>query len=137
MIEITKMQEEDLNNDFVETMSSLRTMENSLLEMKITFISRRWRGVETFVAKNDGRIVGTGSIFIEPKYYGNAAHIEDVVVHKDFQKQGIGRQIIQHLEEEAKVHECYKIVLDCSETNVAFYESLGYIKRETQMRKDL
>jgi glucosamine-phosphate N-acetyltransferase len=64
-------------------------------------------------------------------------HVEDVAVREDFQGTGIGTLMMNYLEGEAKKANCYKIILDCSEKNVNFYEKCGYVRQEVQMRKNL
>ena len=49
-----------------------------------------------FVAILDGKVVGSTTLLIEPKFIHNGGlvgHIEDVVVNKEFQGQKIGEEI--------------------------------------------
>lgn len=43
------------------------------------------------------------------------------------------RSIIERLVEEARAYGCYKIILDCNEKNVAFYEQCGFSRRSVHM----
>lgn len=82
------------------------------------------------------QIVACGTLFIEFKFLRNAGlcgHIEDIVVHQDGQGKGLGKRIIEVLTELAKVRGCYKVILDCSNKNVPFYEKCGYHKAGEQM----
>jgi len=75
------------------------------------------------------KIIGTITILIENKLIhtmGKVCHIEDVVVDKAVRGQGIGKKLIDHAKEVAKVHDCYKIILDCGSHNVEFYEKCGF-----------
>ena len=45
---------------------------------------------------------------------------------------GLSR-VIQALMEFAKAAGCYKVILDCGESNVAFYEKCGLTRKEVQM----
>jgi glucosamine-phosphate N-acetyltransferase len=65
------------------------------------------------------------------------AHIEDVSVLKSEQGKGVGKQLIEHCVDVAKRYQCYKIILDCSNDNVPFYEKCGFKKHENCMRLDL
>ena len=68
-------------------------------------------------------VVGYGSILIENKIRGGKlGHIEDVAIHKDFQKKGIGRLLINALYEIAEKERCYKISLACKDSNLEFYK---------------
>jgi hypothetical protein len=45
---------------------------------------------------------------------------------------GIDR-VLDALLEHAKAMGCYKVILDCSEENVAFYQKCGLMRKEVQM----
>lgn len=91
---------------------------------------------KVMVAVLDGTIIGTITILIENKFIHNlsrVAHIEDVVVDNRCRLRGIGRSLIIKAIEVSKEFDCYKIILDCSENNLAFYEKFGFVKKEHQM----
>ena len=91
--------------------------------------------VHSLVAVIDGRIVGYGSIVIETKIRGGKmGHIEDIVSHSLFRKKGIAKAVVDALFEVAKVNGCYKVVLQCKENNVEFYEKCGYEVSGTAMQ---
>ena len=75
-------------------------------------------------------IVGTTTLLVEPKFiFGGSrvGHIEDVSVRKEFQGSGIGSWLVEHASTFAEsVMGCVKIVLDCSDETMPYYESLGY-----------
>ena len=52
-------------------------------------------------------------------------HVEDIVVHKDYRKLQFGRFIIEQLKHIGRETGCYKVILDCSEKNVPFYQKCG------------
>jgi glucosamine-phosphate N-acetyltransferase len=137
MIEIKLLFGPDLGKDYFDTLASLREVSKSPEEIKGIFRERLRLGIKTFVAKIDGKVVGTITLLVEPKFYGNVGHIEDVAVHPQHQRKGIGRAMMLHVENVAREAKCYKIVLGCADKNIAFYASLGYTPRENQMRKDL
>jgi glucosamine-phosphate N-acetyltransferase len=88
----------------------------------------------------DDIIICSGTIIIEPKLiHGakSAAHIEDVVVLETWRKKGIALQLLENLQTIAKESECYKIILDCKEHLVPFYEKSGFIQRGIQMAQYL
>ena len=41
--------------------------------------------------------------------------------------------MINHLTNVAKENGCYKVILDCDESNEKFYEKLGYQRKNIQM----
>ncbi len=94
----------------------------------------------TYVAVQDGSVVGTASLLVERKFIHNgscAGYIEDVSVREGYQGNGIGRQLITRLIAIAKEHDCYKIILGSDQPNKGFYERLGFREHELHMRMDL
>ncbi len=45
----------------------------------------------------------------------------------------LGARLIEAAADAAKAAGCYKVILDCSESNVAFYEKCGLTRKEVQM----
>jgi glucosamine-phosphate N-acetyltransferase len=80
-------------------------------------------------------IIGSGTVIIEQKFIRecrSVGHIEDVVVHKDYRKQGLGTILIQELIDLCQSFDCYKIILDCSPENFYFYKNCGLKKSDSQ-----
>ncbi|KAI3471936.1 hypothetical protein Pfo_028624 [Paulownia fortunei] len=87
---------------------------------------------------NSGKIVATGSVFIEKKFIrncGKVGHIEDVVVDSSVRGKHLGKKIIGFLSDHARAMGCYKVILDCSVENRPFYERCGFKQKEVQMVK--
>lgn len=90
----------------------------------------------TFVGEKDGKIVCTAALLIEPKFIHeckNTGHIEDVAVDKQMRGTGLGKKLITHLLDDAKKHDCYKVILDCADHNIGFYKSCGLDKHGNEM----
>ncbi|KAL0374875.1 UNVERIFIED_CONTAM: Glucosamine 6-phosphate N-acetyltransferase [Sesamum radiatum] len=87
---------------------------------------------------NSGKIVATGSVFIEKKFIrncGKVGHIEDVVVDSSVRGKQLGKKVVGFLSEHARAMGCYKVILDCSVENRPFYERCGFKQKEIQMVK--
>ncbi|KAI5664751.1 hypothetical protein M9H77_24074 [Catharanthus roseus] len=85
-----------------------------------------------------GKIVATGSVFIEKKFVrncGKVGHIEDVVVDSSVRGMQLGKKIVGFLTDHACSMGCYKVILDCSDENRPFYEKCGYKQKSVQMAK--
>ena len=85
------------------------------------------------------KIIAAATLIVELKFVhdcGKVGHIEDVVVNSDYRAKNLGKRIIDHLKSIGAQQQCYKIILDCAEKNVAFYEKCGFVKKEFQMRHD-
>ncbi|KAI9217022.1 acyl-CoA N-acyltransferase [Blastocladiella britannica] len=82
------------------------------------------------------RIAAAGTILVERKFIRNlglVGHIEDIVSHEDYRGKQFGRFIIEALKSIGKNVGCYKIILDCSEKNVPFYQKCGFERKEVEM----
>ena len=86
-----------------------------------------------FVYELDGKVVGCLTILLENKLARKSLHIEDVVTHSDFRGKGIASELIEHAKNYAIDNNCYKIILDCSSENVAFYNKVGFKETGVQM----
>src|SRR5262245_46593579 len=87
-VTVREMYGSDLNQGFLDTLASLAKVNLTLEQTKVVFRERLRKGIRTFVACLENRIVGTASLFVEEKFIhegGKSGHIEDVAVHKDFQ----------------------------------------------------
>ena len=139
-IVIRPMNAVDLQRGFLDTVRALRPTKLTVAEAVEVYQRRVRNRVRTFVALLDGKVVGTASLLIEPKFIhdgGVTGHVEDVAVHPECQGRGIGALLVARLMEESRKEGCYKVILDCAETVIPFYEKLGFRKWERAMRIDL
>ena len=83
------------------------------------------------------QIIGAGTIFTELKFvrdHGLCGHIEDIVVTKKLRGKSLGLRMIILLGKIGFVaNKCYKVILDCEDKNVAFYEKCGYHRKGAEM----
>ena len=86
-----------------------------------------------FVAVNNETIIGFASIHIIEKLNRRSCLIEDVVVDKSERGKGIGKLLIEHLINFSKSKSCDKIILNSKESNIPFYNKLGFVQNEIQM----
>ncbi|GAA5802636.1 acyl-CoA N-acyltransferase [Helicostylum pulchrum] len=85
-------------------------------------------------AKN--QVVAVGTILVERKFVhknGLVGHIEDIAVNGNQQGKKLGLRIIQALKYIGAKRGCYKVILDCSEKNVPFYQKCGFTQKEVEM----
>ncbi|KAK2710104.1 probable glucosamine 6-phosphate N-acetyltransferase [Artemia franciscana] len=76
-------------------------------------------------------IVGSSSLVIEHKFIRNCAkraRLEDVVVSSNQRGKQLGKILVETVKALSVYNGCYKISLDCKDTMVPYYESLGYKK---------
>ncbi len=138
---IRELQEDDLFNGFLESLDTLKKA-SDLDKEKANEILKKIKSNSShviFVAILDGKVVGSTTMLIEPKFIhngGKVAHIEDVVVTKEYQGKGIGEKLIRSLLDYAKKNDCYKTILDSSDDVKPFYEKIGFKKHSNCMRFD-
>ncbi len=138
---IRELQEDDLFNGFLESLDTLKKA-SDLSKEKANEILKKIKSNPShviFVAILDDKIVGSTTMLIEPKFIhngGKVAHIEDVVVTKEYQGKGIGEKLIRSLLDYAKKNDCYKTILDSSDDVKPFYEKIGFKKHSNCMRFD-
>jgi len=91
------------------------------------------------VATLDEKILGVASLITIDKILRSGSRmglIEDVAVSPESRGLGLGKLLIEDLLALAEEKGCYKVVLNCSDDNVPFYEKCGMYKAENQMRWD-
>ncbi len=138
---IRELRKEDLWNGFLTTLDSLRQA-SDIDRNKADEIFEKINSNPdhiVVIAEVDGKIVGTTTLLIEPKFIhkgGLVGHIEDVVVDKNFQGQKIGEKIMKYLLEFAKNRGCYKTILDSTDDVKPFYEKLGFKYIANELRFD-
>ena len=140
-IKISEIEEDDLENGFLETLDFLRNA-SGLDKNKAREILKKIKQNPNHiihVATDDKKIVGSTTLFIEQKFIhggGLVGHIEDVVVRKDYEGQGIGMKLVISLLDVAKQKKCYKTILNCEDSLKMFYEKIGFKKTTNEMRYD-
>ena len=138
---IRKIIETDLENGFLESLDNLRQTSN-LGQSSARNILEKILDNENhiiYVAELNGKIVGSTTLLIEQKFIhegGFVGHIEDVVVNKEFEGQGIGMKLVLSLLDVAKERKCYKTILNCEDKLIPFYEKIGFKQKSTEMRFD-
>ena len=138
---IRKIIEPDLKNGFLESLDNLRQTSN-LEQNSVKNILKRILENENHiihVAELNGKIVGSTTLLIEQKFIhegGFVGHIEDVVVNKKFEGQGIGMKLVLSLLDVAKGKKRYKTILNCEDKIIPFYEKIGFKQKSTEMRFD-
>ena len=138
---IRKIIESDLENGFLESLDNLRQT-SSLEQNSVRNILKKILENENHiihVAELNGKIVGSTTLLIEQKFIhegGFVGHIEDVVVNKEFEGQGIGMKLVLSLLDVAKEKKCYKTILNCEDKLIPFYEKIGFKQKSIEMRFD-
>jgi glucosamine-phosphate N-acetyltransferase len=137
---VRELEATDLRRGFLELLAELTTVGRIAdLDFRKRLRQLRDLGLVKVVVihdVNDDKVVGAGTLFVEPKFIhhcGSVGHIEDVVVSSSYRGQKLGSTLISTLMATAKSCGCYKVILDCHESNVPFYQKCAMEVKGTQM----
>ena len=135
-IKVEKLTKDDYYHGFLELLEELTVV--NVNEITFEDFCKQFDDMksEVFVIKDKSKIIGTASVLIENKFIhklGSVCHIEDVVVNSLYRKHGLGKLLIDHCIEYAKLENCYKIILNCEEKNIKFYEKSGFSSKNVEM----
>ena len=138
---IRKIIESDLENVFLESLDNLRQASNLEYNSAKSILKGILENENQIVhvAELDGKIVGSTTLLVEQKFIhegGFVGHIEDVVVKKEFEGQGIGMKLVLSLLDVANEKKCYKTILNCEDKLIPFYEKIGFKQKSNEMRFD-
>lgn len=126
---------------FKETLKNLRDVEDLPVERAVEILADiNSQGSHIYVAcLETGEIIGATTLMIEQKFIragGKVGHIEDVATREGYEGKGIGSAVMKKAIEKAVEEGCYKVILDCAEHNVRFYEKFDFKRYEVCMRRD-
>ena len=93
---------------------------------------------ELYDAKDkDNVILGTICVFVEVKFIhglSRIGHIEDYVVEEKRRRNKIGTRLMEIAKKYCQDQKCYKIILDCDDSYIPFYEKFGFKKKANSMQ---
>ena len=91
-----------------------------------------------YVLKDKERTVGMATLCLYHTPSGCKGCIEDVVILPEYQGKGLGKQLLQHVLDEAKLHAPLTIYLTSRPQRIAansLYRKLGFQQKETNVYK--
>jgi glucosamine-phosphate N-acetyltransferase len=133
---------EDIQRQYLKLLSFLtetKELSQEIFVSQVEKIFQMGKIVVCYCENSETRqitLVGSGTIIIEPKIIHGAkqvGHIEDIVVHESYRSYGIAGQLLERLQEYGVQQDCYKVILDCKEKLISFYEKNNFQKRGVQM----
>ncbi len=95
-----------------------------------------------FIVEASGKVIGFATVSIKTlvRYPKPVAELDELFVIEEFRKNGIGKQLVDRVEEVAKERDCYRLYIASAkrfETAHTFYEGAGYTKYGYHFYKDL
>lgn len=94
----------------------------------------------SWIALDGERIVGTsGMSFVEkPPYYGcpsgKLGLLSSMYTEKEYRRQGIARELLSRVVEEARNYGCGTIQITASDLGVLLYADFGFVRNENFMQ---
>jgi glucosamine-phosphate N-acetyltransferase len=139
--QVRELEKNDLDSElgFLETLSNLAEVGNLSLEKAEEVLEIiNAQGSRVFVAVNDeGQIMGSVTLMLEQKFLREgklAGHIEDVVTRKGYEGMGVASALMKKAVEIAQESGCYKLILDCHERLIPFYQKFGFKETGIEMK---
>ena len=130
---ISHKREEILN--LLSQLTSCTLMDQDRFE-KIIFNLKANHNIYVYI--KDNKVVGIITLFIEQKLIHNGAcvaHIEDLVVDKEYTGKGIAGELINFCLDKLSSDTHYKVILNCTEELKTFYVKFGFVEKNIQMAK--
>ena len=84
----------------------------------------------------ENKIAGTITCAIELKFIrnlGSICHIEDFVIDEQYRNKKIGSKLLSLANYYAKIIGCYKVLLDCKDELISFYQKSGFQRTSNGM----
>ena len=139
MVTIRRLEKDDYYRGYLTLLEQLTEVGNFITYQD--FLDQFYRIINTdqheiWVAEDNGKIVATGTLLVERKFIhnlGSVGHIEDIVVDLSYRGHKLGQQIVELLIGRARSIGCYKTILDCSVSNIGFYEKCNMKQKGVQM----
>ena len=134
------LEKNDYNKNYLPLLKQLTTIEPDKItrDMFNAFVDNLTDKHLIYVIEEPNLhiIIGTITLLIETKLIHNmglVGHIEDVVVDSNFRGLGLSKLLVNKAVEVAKNYGCYKVILDCNNTNKPVYEKCGFTNNGNQM----
>lgn len=133
MVKIRKLQSDDNISTIIRLLNQVSTIRKTnsdlnIYHQKVQSILEH-QNIHYYCLVNDQEdMVGLGCLMIRPTIcHGlrNIAYIEDIVIDKKERGHGYGRIMVDHLVNQAKELNCYKIILQCDPKLIGFYNKSG------------
>ncbi|CAH0551864.1 unnamed protein product [Brassicogethes aeneus] len=124
---------EDYDKGYLQLLSQLTSVGNvSRSDFEKQYWNMKKAGgyyVTVIVDTRNNQIIGASTLITEFKFIHNCslrARLEDVVVNNTYRGKQLGKLIVLTVSLLAKKLGCYKMSLDCKDSLIPFYKSIGY-----------
>lgn len=135
-----EIENSDFYNGYLELMTDFSNYKKDVnIENFNKYLQDNKENIKIYVALDNDNIIAAGTLFKLNKLHNNPiGQIEDVMVSEKYRKLGLGKLIVNKLIfiglNEMK---CYKIILNCLEKNILFYEKCNFKIAGYEMKYDI
>ncbi len=138
LFQLSDLKKDDYNFNYPKILEQLSTINCDIIDKKtfedyVDSLDDKHM-IKVLKIKDTQKIIGTFTILKETKLihnFGKVAHIEDVVIDKSMRNLGLGHFLINQAKELCT--DCYKIILNCSDKNIGFYQKCGFQLNQKQL----
>ncbi len=126
---VRKIETDDYDKGYMELMYEFTNYKHDISkEFFSKYINTQNCQIIVVYSEIDKKIIGSGTIFKIEKIHNNPiGQIEDVIITQTCRNYGFGKKIINELINIGKNEfKCYKIILNCLDKNIKFYENCGF-----------
>jgi glucosamine-phosphate N-acetyltransferase len=134
-----EIENEDYYNGYMDLMYEFTNYKHNLsYDDFVLYLNKMNINTKIIViySKNEHKIIGSGTIFKINKLHNNPiGQIEDVIINNKFRGFGYGKLIINELINFGlNDFKCYKIILNCLDKNIQFYEKCNFQVAGVEMK---
>jgi glucosamine-phosphate N-acetyltransferase len=133
---IRKLEKNDFKN-YLKLMNQFRPIDIEInFELFSNIYDQIFKSSEIYIAILNENIIGSVTIIYEKKFINNCAlyaHIEDVIVDKEFRNNKIGSKLLDYVKKIAIEKDCFKCTLVCNKNISTFYLKNNFEERGLNM----
>lgn len=109
---------------------------NNFCKQLLILTENNFCNIFVIYSNKENKIIGAGSIYKLVKLHNNAVgQIEDIIITEKYRGLGYGKVLIEKLcDIGLNKFKCYKIILNCLEKNIKFYEKCEFIIAGVEMK---
>jgi RimJ/RimL family protein N-acetyltransferase len=132
------------HNDYIEYLNLMRefhgynyeiSYDNFCNQLQI-MVDNDFCNIFVIYSNKERKLIGAGSIYKLVKLHNNSVgQIEDIIITEKYRGYGYGKMLIEKLcHTGLDKFNCYKIILNCLEKNIRFYEKCEFIVAGVEMK---
>jgi len=139
MFHIRKLESSDYHRQYINLLKQLSPSSNidvTFSDFIHQFNHIQKNNINIYVIEHENKIIASATLIIEHKFIHNCknvGHIEDVVVDKMYRGNRLAQRLVEFMIDYSRKHNCYKIILNCSEDYKKFYEKFEFEEKNIQM----